>query len=76
MPLLVTLRNNHKLHGAVVAYDRHCNLVMTNVTEMWEEPLKKGATEPTQKDRLIPKLFVRGDSVILVIKDPAGAREG
>ena len=69
-PVLVSLRNNHKLLGKVKAFDRHCNLVMTNVKEFWFEPLKKGASEPVQRDRKIAKLFVRGDSVVLVVKNP------
>lgn len=27
-PVLVSLRNNHKLFGKVKAFDRHCNMVM------------------------------------------------
>ena len=30
---------------------------------------KKGST-PVNKDRFIPKLFLRGDSVILVLRNP------
>ena len=30
---------------------------------------KKGST-PVNKDRFIPKLFIRGDSVILVLRNP------
>jgi len=74
-PVLVNLRNNHKLLGRVKAYDRHCNMVMENVKEMWTEAPRKGKGKkkslPINKDRIISKLFVRGDSVILIVKSPA-----
>jgi len=71
-PVLVSMRNNHKLLGHVKAFDRHCNLIMTGVKEFWTEPPRPGA-EPVQRDRRIAKLFVRGDSVIVVVKNPEGA---
>jgi small nuclear ribonucleoprotein D2 len=69
-PILVSLRNNHKLLGHLKAFDRHCNLVMTSVKEIWSEKEKRGA-EPVQRDRKISKLFVRGDSVVIVVKNPS-----
>ena len=76
-PVLVSLRNNHKLLGHVKAFDRHCNLVMTGVKEFWTEPQRKGSTgEPIMRDRRIGKLFVRGDSVIIVVKNPGGGGGG
>ena len=52
------------------AFDRHCNMVLENVKEMWTETPrlsdgKKG--RPVNKDRFISKMFLRGDSVILVL---------
>ena len=48
----------------------HCNMVLEDVKEMWTEMPKKGKgkkkSKPVARDRFIPKLFVRGDSVILV----------
>lgn len=35
-------RNNHKLLARVKAFDRHCNLVLENVKEMWTETPKTG----------------------------------
>ena len=35
---------------------------------------KKG--KPVNKDRFIAKMFLRGDSVILVLKNPLGAAGG
>ena len=72
--VLINCRNNHKLLGRVKAFDRHCNMVLENVKEMWTEmPRKskgKGKKKPINKDRFISKLFLRGDSVILVLRNP------
>ncbi|CAL8466154.1 hypothetical protein WJX75_002662 [Coccomyxa subellipsoidea] len=72
--VLINCRNNRKLLGRVKAFDRHCNMILENVKEMWTEipktgKGKKGST-PVNKDRFIPKLFIRGDSVILVLRNP------
>jgi small nuclear ribonucleoprotein D2 len=67
--VLVSCRNNRKLLGRVRAFDRHCNLVMESVREMWPESIKKGSPA-VNKDRYVPKLFVRGDSVILILRNP------
>jgi small nuclear ribonucleoprotein D2 len=67
--VLISCRNNRKLLGRVRAFDRHCNLVMESVREMWPEPVKKGKA-PVNKDRFISKLFVRGDSIIMVLRNP------
>ena len=52
----------------------HCNMVLENVKEMWTETPKtgKGAkrARPVSKDRYISKMFLRGDSVILVLRNP------
>ena len=72
--VLINCRNNHKLLGRVKAFDRHCNMVLENVKEMWTEMPKKskgkGKKKPINKDRFISKLFLRGDSVILVLRNP------
>ena len=72
--VLVNCRNNKKLLGRVKAFDRHCNMVLENVKEMWTEVPKKGKgvkkAMPVNKDRFISKLFLRGDSVILVLRNP------
>ena len=55
------------------AFDRHMNMVLESVLEMWTEMPKKGKgkrARPQYKERYIPKLFLRGDSVIIVIKNP------
>jgi small nuclear ribonucleoprotein D2 len=56
------------------AFDRHCNMVLENVKEMWTEAPKsgKGAKRGARvnRDRFVPKMFLRGDSVILVLRNP------
>ena len=50
------------------AFDRHCNMVLENVKEMWTEKQGKGASAKSiNRDRFISKMFLRGDSVILVL---------
>ncbi|KAN0041779.1 hypothetical protein ACTFIV_004329 [Dictyostelium citrinum] len=75
--VLINVRNNKKLLGRVRAYDRHCNMVLENVKEIWTEVPKtakgKKKAKPINKDRFISKMFLRGDSVILVLKNPLGA---
>ncbi|CAZ83151.1 unnamed protein product [Tuber melanosporum] len=52
--VLISCRNNRKLLARVKAFDRHCNMVLEN-------------GRPVNKDRFISKMFLRGDSVILVL---------
>ena len=56
------------------AFDRHCNMVLENVKEMWTEVPKTGKgkkkAKPVNKDRFISKMFLRGDSVIVVLRNP------
>ncbi|KAI8049590.1 small nuclear ribonucleoprotein Sm D2 [Syncephalis plumigaleata] len=71
--VLISCRNNHKLLARVKAFDRHCNMVLENVKEMWSEAPRaaKGQkkSKPVNKDRFISKMFLRGDSVILVLRN-------
>ncbi|KAF2723605.1 LSM domain-containing protein [Polychaeton citri CBS 116435] len=68
--VMISCRNNRKLLGRVKAFDRHCNMVLENVKELWTETPrlsdgKKG--RPVNKDRFISKMFLRGDGVIMVL---------
>ncbi|CEO96266.1 Small nuclear ribonucleoprotein Sm D2 [Plasmodiophora brassicae] len=71
--VLINLRNNHKLLGRVKAFDRHCNMVLEQVHEMWTEHGKSGkgkkSARAVNKDRFISKMFLRGDSVIIVLRN-------
>lgn len=77
--VLISCRNNRKLVAKVKAFDRHFNMVLENVKEMWSEGGKarrgkgKKIAKVVNKDRFISKMFLRGDSVILVVftKTPA-----
>jgi len=77
--VLISCRNNRKLLGRVKAFDRHFNMVLEDVKEMWTElpTVGKGKkkAKPVAKDRFISKLFLRGDSVILVLKNPLAQPE-
>ena len=72
--VLINCRNNHKLLARVKAFDRHCNMVLENVKEMWTEVPKSGrgkkGARPVNRDRFVSKMFLRGDSVILVLRNP------
>ncbi|KAL9102578.1 MAG: hypothetical protein Q9163_002296 [Psora crenata] len=68
--VLISCRNNRKLLARVKAFDRHCNMVLENVKEMWTETPRNSAGKKgrsVNKDRFISKMFLRGDSVILVL---------
>jgi small nuclear ribonucleoprotein D2 len=68
--VLIAMRNNRKLLARIKAFDRHCNMVLENVKEMWTETPKLASGKkgrPVNKDRFISKMFLRGDSVILVL---------
>ena len=58
-------------------YDRHFNLLLEDVKEMWTETSKGGKGggakrgSAVNKDRYISKMFLRGDSVILIVSNPA-----
>ncbi|POW09929.1 hypothetical protein PSHT_08909 [Puccinia striiformis] len=69
--ILIALRNNRKLLARVKAFDRHSNMVLINVKEMWTELPKGKNKKPVNKDRFISKMFLRGDSVILVLRHNA-----
>lgn len=71
--VIVLLRNNRKILARVRAFDRHMNLLLENVLEMWTEVPKgnKGKkTHPANKERYHSKMFLRGDSVILILRNP------
>ncbi|CAG8931010.1 unnamed protein product [Penicillium salamii] len=65
--VLISCRNNRKLLARVKAFDRHFNMVLENVKEMWTEKPKGGKGKGVNKDRFISKMFLRGDNVILVL---------
>ncbi|CDF39696.1 Sm protein, snRNP core protein, SmD2 [Chondrus crispus] len=71
--VLINLRSNKKLLARVKAFDRHCNMILQHVTEIWVEHHKGpngGKPQRLEKTRVISKMFLRGDSVILVLLNP------
>ena len=40
--------------------------VLENVKELWKE-VPPGGKKPLTRDRVVPKMFLRGDSVIVVV---------
>jgi small nuclear ribonucleoprotein D2 len=63
--VLISIRSNRKLLARVKAFDRHCNMVLENVKEMWTETPrladgKKG--RPVNKDRFISKMYANPPS--------------
>lgn len=70
-PVVISCRNNHKLIGRVKAFDRHCNMVLENVKELWTESVRNSKGQQIKllpKERFVSKMFLRGDSVIVVLK--------
>jgi small nuclear ribonucleoprotein D2 len=71
--VLVYCRNNRKILARIRAFDRHMNMILENACELWTEMSKKNKgkkAQPRNMERYISKLFLRGDSVILVLKNP------
>jgi small nuclear ribonucleoprotein D2 len=58
--VLINLRNNHKLLARVRAFDRHCNMVLEDVKELWTETPAGRKRGTVHRDRVISKLFLRG----------------
>ncbi|KAK1385146.1 Small nuclear ribonucleoprotein Sm D2 [Heracleum sosnowskyi] len=63
--VLINCRNNKKLLGRVRAFDRHCNMVMENVREMWTELPKAGTPSEVMGTNL--ELLVGGEELYLII---------
>ncbi|ELK38063.1 Small nuclear ribonucleoprotein Sm D2 [Myotis davidii] len=72
--VLINCRNNKKLLGWVKAFDRHCNMVLENVKEMWTGVPKSGKSKEksktVNKDFYISKMFLHRDLVIVVMRNP------
>lgn len=59
--VLISVRNGRKILARVKAFDRHMNMVLENVKEMWTEAHNLGEGKkgkPTNKDRFISKMLV------------------
>ena len=70
--ILIYCRNNRKLLGKIRAFDRHMNIILEAVCEIWSE-MMKGKNKQHKlrnRERFISKMFLRGDSIILIVKNP------
>jgi small nuclear ribonucleoprotein D2 len=63
--VLISLRNNHKLVATVKAFDRHCNMILINVKEFWYDT---NGSAKVLRERFVSKMFLRGDSVVVILK--------
>jgi small nuclear ribonucleoprotein D2 len=74
--IMIHCRSDRKLVGRLKAFDRHCNMILEECTEIWHEypSAAKGEkrAKPIRRERYIPKMFLRGDSVISVLRNPSG----
>lgn len=73
--VLISLRNNHKLIAHAKAFDRHCNMVLENVKEFWQESSPTDHKKKIHRERFVSKMFLRGDSVIVILKHDAKPKE-
>ena len=62
---IIFLRNNKKLIAKIKAFDKHFNLILENIREIWNEINSK--KKFIFKERHIGKMILRGDSIILII---------
>lgn len=62
--VFIQCRNNKSLMGTVVAYDKHFNVVLRDVVEL------SGNDGGDRAERHIKNMFLRGESVIFVVKLP------
>ena len=62
------------------SFEKKLNRLLEDVKEMWTETSKggKGKTrgKAVNKDRYVSKMFLRGDSVIIIVSNPAALAEG
>lgn len=67
--VFIQCRSNKSILGSVVAFDKHFNLVLRDVREISEQDVG-GADEAPKEPRHIKNMFLRGESVIFVVKLP------
>ncbi len=66
--VIIACRNDRKLWGKAKAFDKHFNLILEDVTEVWSTKLPGGKV--SNQTRHIGKMLIRGDSVISVVRPP------
>ncbi|SGZ39245.1 related to small nuclear ribonucleoprotein chain D2 [Hanseniaspora guilliermondii] len=68
--VIISLRNNHKMYAKVKAFDKHCNMLIYDIKELWTEKNWKDKTHKSQ-ERYIAQSFLRGDNIIMIVKCPS-----
>lgn len=68
--VLVALRSNRKVYGDLKAIDRHWNMVLENVFEIWSPQPTSDKKTVKPQTRRIKCLFLRGDNVICAYPNP------
>lgn len=63
--VVIFVRNNKKLIGYIRAFDRHMNLILEHVKEVWTTISTNHSI--IHHERFILKMILRGDSVILIL---------
>ncbi|AEA38753.1 small nuclear ribonucleoprotein SM D2 (nucleomorph) [Cryptomonas paramecium] len=63
-PVIIFVRNNRKLVGYIRAFDKHVNLILENVRELWTTCVEKNIF---YHERYIAKMILRGDSIVLLL---------
>ena len=58
-------RGNRRIIAKVIGFDRHFNMVLTDVVEKWTET-RRGILEI--KERYISKMFLPGHNVRIIVK--------
>ena len=58
-------RGNRRLIAKVISFDRHFNMVLTNVVEKWTET-RRGILE--NRERYISKMFLPGHNMKIIVK--------
>merc|ERR1712146_205404 len=68
--IIISSNDNHKFYGYIRSFDKHCNLMLEDVTEIWKEETSNQKSLKKKviiKEKFIPKLFFRGDAIVLLL---------
>ncbi|CAC27096.1 small nuclear ribonucleoprotein SM D2 [Guillardia theta] len=64
--VMIILRNNKRMIGKIINYDKHLNLLLENVNEI--KFVGENFSELIKiKSKFIPKVFLRGDNIVLIL---------
>mmetsp|Transcript_17470 Transcript_17470/g.39560 ORF Transcript_17470/g.39560 Transcript_17470/m.39560 type:complete len:83 (-) Transcript_17470:8-256(-) len=64
--VMLVLRNNKRIIGKVVNYDKHLNLLLDNVIEI-KFNAEKFSDSIKIKSQFMSKVFLRGDNIVLIL---------